>query len=158
MKSAFPSLLEGDDSPANLNPLLDPGNLQEQVVLLDQRPEFALIVKHEILVPHFVDSGVVSRHADIGDPDFTLMPPSDFDPIAGYVLDHHHIIGLLGNTLQHQVLPRWLLYGHQLILDAVLLDETRVLFLADLAVKLLEVVLDGAPHHLFLYLRLVPLL
>ena len=158
MKSAFPGLLEGDDSPADLYPLLDPGHLQKQVVLPDQSSKFALVVKNKVLVPHLVYSRVVPRHTDIGDSDFAFMAPAYFDPIGGNVLDDHHVVGLLGNAFQHEMLACWFFNGHQLVFYVIFLNETRVFLLADLTVEFLEIVLDGAPDHFLLDFGLVPLL
>lgn len=101
---------------------------------------------------------MVPRHTDVCDPDLTLMSSSDLDAIIGNVLDNHHVIGFLGNALKHYVLPCRFLDRHQLVLIAVLFDESGVLVLADLAVKLLEIVLDGAPNDFLLHFRLVPFL
>jgi hypothetical protein len=156
--SPFPLFLERDDRPPDLHSLLDPADLQLEGLLLDQGPEFRLIVEDIVVVAYLVDAGVVPTHRDVRDADLALVPPPYFDAVLRDVLDHHHVIGLLRNALQHQVLPRRLLDREQLVLDAVLFDETRVLLLADLAVKLFEVVLDGAAHHFLLDLALVPFL
>ena len=112
MESAFPSLLEGDDSSADLYPLLDPGHLQQQVVLPNQCSKFALIVKNKVLIPHFVYPCVVSGNTYIGDSDLAFMTPSYFDAIIGYVLDNHHIVGLLGYAFEHEMLTCWFFNGH----------------------------------------------
>ena len=158
MESAFPSLLEGDDSPADLYPLLDPGHLQQQVILPDQCSKFAFIVKNKVFVPHFVYPRVVPGNTDIGDSDFAFMASSYFDAIVGYVLDNHHVVGFLRYAFEHEVLTCWFFNGHKLVLYIVFLNKTRVLFLADLTIEFLEIVLDGAPNHLLLYFGLVPLL
>lgn len=101
---------------------------------------------------------MVAGDRNVGNPDFALVSATDLYAVLRDVLDDHHVVGLLGDALQHQVRPHWLLDGQQFEVHAVLLDEARVLFLADLAVELLKVVLECATDHLLLHLGLVPLL
>ena len=158
MISAFPLFLEGDDGPSDLDSLFDPADFEGEGFFLDEGAELGLVVEDEVVVSDFVDAGVVPADRDVGDPDFALVAPPDFDAVGRDVLDDHHVVGLLRDAFQHQVLPRRLFYRQQLVLHLVLLDEPRVLLLAHLAVELLEVVLDGSAHHLLLHLALVPLL
>jgi hypothetical protein len=52
----------------------------------------------------------------------------------------------------------WLLNREEFKVDVVFLNETRVLFLTDFAIKFLEVVLNGTAHNFLFHFRLVPLL
>jgi hypothetical protein len=101
---------------------------------------------------------VVAGYGDISHPDLAVMAAAQFDTLGGDVLDDHHVVGFFGDSLEDDVVALRLVDGEELVLDVALLDVAGVLVLADLAVELLEVVLDGAAHHFLLHLRLVPLL
>ena len=149
-RSALPSFFESNHRPSYLYALLDPGDLQHQPVLLDQSAELALVVKHIVVILYFINPSMVPRDGDIGYSYLAFMASSDLDPIGRYVLNDHHVIGLFADALQHDVLTRRFLNGHQLVLHPVLLDESRVLLFADLAVELLEIILDGATNDFLL--------
>lgn len=101
---------------------------------------------------------MVAGYGDVGDSDLALVASADLYAILRDVLDDHHVVGLLRDPLQHQVRAHGFLNGQELEFHAVFLYKARVFFLADLAVELLEVVLQGAADHLLLHLGLVPLL
>lgn len=86
------------------------------------------------------------------------MTSTYFNPLPWDVLYHHHIVSLLGDSLEHYMLACWLLYWEQFILDTVLFNEPRILLFAYFAEKLLKVVLDCTTNDFLLYLRLVPFL
>lgn len=107
-------LFESDDSPANLDALLDLVKLQTEPLLADQRPKLRLVVKDEIVVTALANLGVVTGHRDVSHPDLALVPTADSDAVVRHVLDHHHVIGLVRNTLQHEVVANGPLDGEQL--------------------------------------------
>ena len=78
------------------------------------------------------------------------MPSPYLYAICRNVLNDHHVVGLFADALQHNVLTCGFLDGHQFILYPIFLDEARVLLLAHLAIKFLEIVLNGASHDLLL--------
>lgn len=101
---------------------------------------------------------MVSGHRDVRHSDLALVASADLYAILRDVLDDHHVVSLFRDALKHQVRTHWFLNGQELEVHAVFLNKARVFFLADLAVKLLKVILERAAYHLLLHLRLVPLL
>ena len=156
--STFPSLLKSNHSPTYLNPLLDSCHLQHQIIFFDQGAKFTLVIKNKVLVIYLINSSMISRYTYVCYPDLTFMTSTDFYAVVWNVLDHHHVVCLLGYALEHYVLACWLLDRHQLMFSVVFFDETRVLVLADFTVEFLEVVLDGASDDLLLHFGLVPFL
>lgn len=157
-KSAFSLLLEGDHSPSDLNPLLDPTHLQRQFLFLDECPELRFIIKDIVVVPNLINPSVISRNRYVSYSNLAFVPPTDLYPISRNVLDDHHVIGFLRNTLQHNMLTNRLLNWKQLVFNSVLFNETRVFLLTHLTEKFLKIVLNSAAHHFLLHLGLIPLL
>jgi hypothetical protein len=117
-----------------------------------QRSEFRLVIEEIIVVSDFLYFGVIAGNGYIGDANLTLMSSSKFNSILGYFLYNHHIISLIGDTLEHNMLSRWFLNRQQLILNVFFLDVTRILILAYLAIEFLEVILNGASNQFLLHL------
>lgn len=148
MESVAPAcLLEGDDGPTDLDALLDLAQLQAQLLLTDQGAELGLVVVDQVFICVFADAGVVARDRNVSDSDFAFVTASNADAVHRYVLNDHHVVSLLGNAFQHEVRANWSLDGEKLELHSILLDEAGVLLFADLAVKLFEIVLDGASDY-----------
>lgn len=138
--------------------LLYLGQFDVELLLPHQSAEFRFIIVDIIVLVLLEDLSMRSRNRNVGDPYLAFVPSPDLDPVFGDVLDHHHVVRSIRHSLEDQVGPLGSLYRKQLIGYAILLDLARVFVVADLAVELLKVVLDGSSNHLLLHLRLVPLL
>ena len=152
------SFFKSHNSPSDLNALLDATELDLQLLLPHQGAELRLIVKDVVIVTDLLDFCMVSGNGDVSHSYLAVMAAAQFYPLCRNVLNYHHIISLFRDAFEDDMVAFGFLNGKQLILLPILLDVPRVLVLADLAIKLLEIVLDGAADHLLLHLRLVPLL
>lgn len=133
-------------------------DLHVQVVLLDQRAELRLVVVDVEARPVELYDRVVAGHGDVGDSDFAVVAAAELDASLGDVLDHHDALGLLAGSLQDEVVALGLFDGQQLDGPVVRrLDDDWQLRLADLALELLEVVVERAADHLLLDLDADPL-
>jgi hypothetical protein len=149
---------EGEDSAADLHPLFAAAEIQRELLLLDEGAKLGLVVEDEEVAAHFGDFGVVPGDGDVGDSDFALVSASDLDSLLLDVLEEHHVVGLVGDALQYEMVALGLVDGQQFVFLSLLLDEARVFYFADFAEELLEVVLRGSAHHFLLDLGTVPLL
>lgn len=152
------SFFKSHNSPSDLNALLDATELDLQLLLPHQGAELRLIVKDVVIVTDLLDFRMVSGNGDVSHSYLAVMTAAQFYPLCRNVLNYHHIISLFRDAFEDDMVAFGFLNGKQLILLPILLDVPRVLVLADLAIKLLEIVLDGAADHLLLHLRLIPLL
>lgn len=86
------------------------------------------------------------------------MPATQFYASFRDVLDHHDGFGLLARSLEDQVVSLRLL-NRQHLDDTMIfsLHHNRKLGLADLALELLEIVVQGATDDLLLYFDVYPL-
>ena len=71
--------------------------------------KFGLIIEKKIVVSDFLNFGVIAGDRYISDADFALMTSSKFDSILWDFLYYHHIVSLIGDSLQHNMLSRWFL-------------------------------------------------
>jgi len=101
---------------------------------------------------------MISRYRYISNSNLALMPPPQFNPLIRNILNDHHIICLVRNPLQYQILPGWFFNRQQLIFLLILLNKPRILFLTHFTIKLLKIILYRPPYNILLHLRLIPLL
>ena len=94
-------LLKGDHSPSYLYALFDFAQLQAQSLLTNECAKLGLIIKDEIIISIFANTGMISRDGNVSDPDLAFMTTTDLDPICRNVLDDHHVVSLVWDTLKH---------------------------------------------------------
>lgn len=121
------------------------------MIFLDQGAELAFVIENEVIFINFLNFCMVSGNTYVSHPNFTLMTSPNFDAVTGNVLDDHHIVGFFRDAFQHDVLSGGFFDWHEFIFGIIFLDETRILFFANLAVEFLEIVLDCSTNHLFLH-------
>jgi hypothetical protein len=104
---------------------------------------------------------MLAGYRDIGDPNLALVSTADLHALFGSVLDDHDTLLLLAGALQDQVVPRRLVHPDHLLREArIFTIDLHIAWefgLADLALKLGEVVVLGAADHFLLDLDADPL-
>jgi hypothetical protein len=99
---------------------------------------------------------VIARDGRTIHADLALVAPAHPDALFGNVLNAEQREAADVDLLQDEMFALGQLDGHQLMHLPRLFDDLRVLLLAHLAAKLLEVVIGEALHLVLLHLRLVP--
>ena len=101
---------------------------------------------------------MLSRYRYVVHSDRRLVCSANIYPIAGDVADYYNVSLLLADFFEDEVAAFGPLHCEELVVDAVLDDHFGQRVLADLALKLVEVVVGGAAHDLLLDLGEHPVL
>lgn len=152
--------LESKYRPANLDPPLNLLQFEPKSRLTNNGPKFRFtIIQLKFTIPSF-DRGMLSRNWDINDPDITRLIPSNLEHILFRVVYHYErflSLGLVFVAAQHEVIAFWAVDRQQIVFYLVPKNETREIFLADLAFEFLEIVMHYLADFVFFNLGLTPL-
>ena len=149
--------LEVQRRPPDLHPPRQPPDLHLQLVLLHQRPELRLTVKHVETVAHVLYQGVVAGYRNVSDADLAFVTPSQLYSIGGHVLNHHHALHFFTRPLQNDVISLRLLNWEQLFQLSLRLDDHGQFVLAHFALEFVEVEVECAADDLLLDFEVDPL-
>lgn len=69
------------------------------MILAHQSAKFRFVIKDEVLTAYLLDLRVVARNGDVGHSDLAVMAAAKLDALGRDVLDDHHVVGFLRDSL-----------------------------------------------------------
>ena len=70
------------------------------MILAHQSAEFRFVIKDKVLTAYLLDLCMVTRNRDVSHSDLTVVTATQLDTLGRDVLNDHHVVGFLRDSLE----------------------------------------------------------